>query len=70
MLTRTNVMGRVAKTEGWLSLKVNDVNHWEAVRSNEPFMVTFTSPWQQLRNEACRDTEEFLGEPRPALPSF
>ena len=59
MLTRTNVMGRVAKTEGWLSLNVNDLNHGEAVRSNEPFMVTFKLPWQQLRNEACRDTEEF-----------
>lgn len=43
-------MERVAKTEEWLSLKVNDLNHWEAVRLNEP---------QQLRNEACRDTEEF-----------
>ena len=50
MLTRTNVMERVAKTEEWLSLKANDLNHWEAVRLNEP---------QQLRNEACSDTEEF-----------
>ena len=38
------MMGRVAKTEGWLSLNVNDLNHWETVSSNEPFKVTFKSP--------------------------